>query len=90
MKKRLIIQVMGRVQGVFFRDTALTKASELNLKGLVENSSDGSVLIIAEGEEKNLLDLLKWAKIGPEFAEIEKIDSHFAEATGEFKNFQVK
>lgn len=90
MLKRITIKVKGRVQGVFFRQNTKEIAQELNLSGSVENSSDGSVLIIAEGEEKDLIKLLNWTKIGSNYAIVKKIESTFSEATGEFQIFQVQ
>ncbi|MFZ6664702.1 acylphosphatase [Peijinzhouia sedimentorum] len=72
--KSINISVHGKVQGVFFRMTALTKAIELNLKGSVQNKADGSVYIEAEGENENLENFLSWCKIGPEKAIVSSVD----------------
>ncbi|MBK7888769.1 MAG: acylphosphatase [Bacteroidetes bacterium] len=48
------IIVTGKVQGVFFRQSALSKALDLKLRGFVMNQPDGSVLIEAIGEEENI------------------------------------
>lgn len=90
MVKQIKIKIYGKVQGVFFRDSAVEKASDLNLVGEVSNLADGTVEIVAEGEEENLAKLIEWAKIGPEMAEVAKIDLNYFEPTGNFSDFQVK
>ena len=41
-------RITGKVQGVFYRQTAMEKATELGLKGFARNEPDGSVYIEAE------------------------------------------
>jgi len=48
------------------------------------------VEITAEGEEENLKKLRAWCQKGPLLAQIEKVESHWKEATGEFENFNIK
>ncbi|WP_446899667.1 acylphosphatase [Clostridium sp. LBM24168] len=52
--KRYAIRVSGRVQGVGFRYTANSIASNLNLTGWVKNMEDGSVCIEIQGDTKVL------------------------------------
>lgn len=89
MNKSLILNISGRVQGVFFRVYAEKKAQELGLTGFVKNEADGSVSIVAEGPEKKLNELLGWAKKGSQLAKVEKINLKQDRATGEFKNFKI-
>jgi acylphosphatase len=44
----------GRVQGVGFRFTVFGIANRCNLKGLVRNLSDGTVEMIAQGEDQDI------------------------------------
>ena len=55
--KRVQMTVRGRVQGVFFRASAQREARRLGLTGWVRNRADGSLEIVAEGEEAALRDL---------------------------------
>lgn len=71
--KHFSISVSGKVQGVWFRQSTLEKARELDLTGTVENLSDGTVQIEAEGREENLQELLDWCREGPEHAAVENI-----------------
>ena len=67
------IKITGKVQGVWFRDSTLKKAQELGVKGFVENQSDGSVYIEAEGTKSVLDEFTKWCHEGPPFAKVENV-----------------
>lgn len=71
--KTFRINVKGRVQGVFFRVSTREKAIGLGLKGWVRNEPDGSVLIEAEGSEKEMVEFIEWCKIGPPSSKVESI-----------------
>jgi len=47
--KRLHLKIFGRVQGVYFRSSAQSKAHELGLSGWAKNLPDGTVETVAEG-----------------------------------------
>jgi acylphosphatase len=74
MNKHFSINVMGRVQGVFFRASAREKAEELGVKGFVRNEPDGSVYIEAEADEKSLQQFMDWCGQGPPRARIDKLE----------------
>jgi acylphosphatase len=65
--------IKGKVQGVFFRASAKEKAEELGLKGIVENHSDGSVYLEAEGSEDKINELIEWCKKGPQQAVVDEV-----------------
>jgi len=50
--------IYGNVQGVGFRATTYQIARNLNLKGFVRNKEDNSVEILAQGEKKDLEQLI--------------------------------
>lgn len=89
MPKRLECQIFGRVQLVMFRDFAQRKARALKLTGTVKNLSDGSVFAVAEGEENELNQWLEHLEKGPLPAEVERVETKWLEATGEFKDFKI-
>lgn len=89
-KKQVILKIYGRVQMVLFRDSTRRKAKQLGLTGWVSNESDGTVKVVAEGEEKKLEELIKWCYNGPALAQVEKIDIDWQEATGQFEGFEIK
>jgi acylphosphatase len=65
MQQTLSITISGKVQGVFFRQTAKEKALELGLTGQVKNLRDGNVYIIASGTKEQLAAFTDWCKKGP-------------------------
>lgn len=64
------IRISGRVQGVFYRATAMDKALQLGINGFVRNEPDGIVYIEAEGDEKNIEMLIDWCRTGPSFSKV--------------------
>ncbi len=88
--KRIEIKVYGQVQGVFFRQGVKGKAEEFNLTGWVSNEPDGSVKIVAEGEEKNLQKLFDWCRNGTGRSRVEDIKFAWQETTGEFFSFAIR
>ena len=74
MKKAAIIKVYGRVQGVGFRFYTNKKAAELNISGFVQNKTDGSVYIEAQGNELDLQTFTDWVKIGTQWSIVNKVE----------------
>ncbi len=87
--KRLHLKIYGRVQGVYFRSSAQDKARELGLSGWAKNMPDGTVEIVAEGEEVQLQEYLEWCKKGPSVARVEKIEETWEETSGQLKGFSI-
>lgn len=73
MVKTINITVIGKVQGVYYRQSTKEKARELAITGFVRNLSDGSVEIIASGTDDQLNQLIKWCQIGPSRAIVSKV-----------------
>jgi acylphosphatase len=73
-----------------FRDSSRRKAQELNLSGWVRNEPDGTVVIVAEGEEKDLKELIEWCKNAPDYAKVDRVEVGWLEPTGHFDGFVVK
>lgn len=88
--KRIEIVAIGQVQGVFFRQGVKEVADELGITGWANNEEDGSVKIVAEGEEEGLQKLVEWCRKGTEWARVEKVEVEWGEAKGEFKNFEIQ
>lgn len=88
--KRIEVKVYGGVQGVFFRQGVKDMAEELGLTGWVSNELDGSVKIVAEGEEENLQKLVDWCKKGTNWSKVEDIKFEWQEASGEFSSFAIR
>lgn len=73
MKKQVILTITGRVQGVFYRSETEKTARELELCGYVKNNADGSVIVVAQGEENKLNQLIEWCKKGPDGAVVSDV-----------------
>ncbi|MED1438249.1 acylphosphatase [Aeribacillus composti] len=71
--KQYHIIVSGRVQGVGFRYFTQSKAVEHQISGWVRNKMDGTVEIVAEGEEQNLQNFLASIQKGSPFSNVENI-----------------
>lgn len=52
---RMRVRYEGRVQGVGFRATVVDVARKYQVTGRVANVSDGSVELVAEGEDSELI-----------------------------------
>ena len=88
-KVQLHAIIHGRVQGVFFRDTAKRFAEEFGICGSVKNLPDGTVEMIAQGEKEAIEKLLDTLKEHPGMASISKIDKTFGECKEEIQGFHV-
>ena len=82
------IQVFGKVQGVFYRASAKTKADDLKLMGWVRNEADGSVMIEVEGADERITEMIKWCKEGPPFSRVDDVLQESAENRGH-RQFQI-
>ena len=87
--KQLQLTVKGRVQGVYFRASAQREARRLGLTGWVKNRADGSIEILAEGEEVAIRDLYGWAQKGPGAARVDRVESRWRSFSGEFPDFRI-
>ena len=88
--KRVNILVSGIVQGVCFRYFAQQQAKHLGLTGWVRNLYNGKVEILAEGDDVNILELIKWSKHGPPHASVKNIEILWKSYQNEFSNFNIK
>ena len=81
--------VRGRVQLVMFRDFTERRAKKLGLRGFVRNLKDGSVEVVAQGEERNLEQLLQALHRGPLLAHVESVESEVRESADAFDTFGI-
>ena len=58
------VQVSGRVQGVFYRETLRRMAVERGVNGYARNTRDGLDAVL-EGPEPVVNELLQWCRKGP-------------------------
>lgn len=89
MAEHLNIHVYGRVQGVFYRASAMDIANTLGIKGFARNEKDGSVYIEAEGENDALKKFIDWCNQGPARASVERVTTEKADMKN-YSNFAVQ
>lgn len=65
--------VRGRVQGVFFRASTREQALRLGVRGYAKNLADGSVEVLACGNDGALEQLERWLQRGPPAARVEHV-----------------
>jgi acylphosphatase len=82
--------VSGQVQGVFFRDTARRRASELGLQGWVRNLRDGRVEVFAQGDDEAVQRLARWLRQGPRGAAVKSVEVQPAEGDPSLAGFEVR
>ena len=83
--------VHGRVQGVFFRAFVSQQAKDLGLAGYVRNLPGGdAVEVHAEGEAKQLEELVSRLKAGPPAARVERVVTSWAEYSGGYSGFSIR
>ena len=87
---RVHLKISGRVQGVYYRASALQEAQKLGLVGWVMNCADGSVETLAEGEKAKLDQFIAWCQRGPEGARITGIDIRWAAAEHDLHGFIIR
>jgi acylphosphatase len=73
--KRVRVTVRGRVQGVFFRADARSRAESLGLSGWIRNAADGSVEAVFEGEPERVDSMVEWCRRGPSGASVDEVEA---------------
>ena len=76
------LMILGRVQGVFYRNWTTETARRLGLAGWVRNRMDGSVEAWVEGPEDAVAQFIALAHQGPPAANVARIDVENIEAKG--------
>ena len=88
--KQLTTIVHGSVQGVSFRYYTRRAANRLGVTGWVANQRNGTVKVVAEGDEATLQEFLTFLREGSPAARVERVDATWAEAEDAFQNFSVR
>ena len=86
---RLRLQIHGRVQGVFFRDSVRQAAIEHGVSGWAENRSDGSVEAVLEGEPDAVRTVAAFCRGGPRHARVARVDERQEPAEG-LRGFEIR
>jgi acylphosphatase len=81
--KRIRVVASGRVQGVFYRATCARLARGLGLTGYVRNLPDGRVEAAFEGPDAAVDEMVAWSGVGPDFADVDRLDVVAEDPLGE-------
>lgn len=71
--KTIQLTISGKVQGVFYRQSAKRKAEALGIKGWILNQEDRSVLATVSGDENQLDEFVNWCRKGPLGARVDHV-----------------
>ncbi len=81
--------ISGRVQGVYYRESARQEAQRLGITGWVRNLADGRVECHLEGSVEALAQLERWLWQGPAAARVTGVVLEEVACEG-FTDFQVR
>jgi acylphosphatase len=82
--------VRGRVQGVAFRVATVREGQALGLDGYARNLSDGTVEVVARGDEDSLQKLIAFLKEGPPAAQVTGVELDWAELFPVQRGFNLR
>lgn len=82
--------VTGRVQMVMYRDFTKRKAQALGIVGEVENMSDGSVRVYAEGGKENIEKFISALQTGSMLSRVGNVAYQYREPKGGFESFYIQ
>jgi len=68
--------VSGRVQGVWYRQSAAEQARAQRVAGWARNLADGRVELWAEGARPDVDAFLAWCRTGPRHARVARLEVH--------------
>lgn len=88
--RRAEFRVYGMVQGVGFRYFVYRNAMALGLVGYAKNMFDGTVYVVAEGDEGKLQKLYELLRAGPSHSYVEKVEVEFSEPIDIFQGFDIR
>jgi acylphosphatase len=87
IRRRVIAR--GRVQGVFFRDSARERAKAHGVSGWVCNRGDGAVEAVLEGQSEAVDRVVRFFETGPPHASVEHVEVQEESPEG-LTGFQVR
>ncbi|HEX2650023.1 MAG TPA: acylphosphatase [Burkholderiales bacterium] len=74
MDVTLHLRIVGRVQGVGYRDALRREALARGVSGWVRNRRDGSVEALVQGSAEAVDALIAWARRGPPAARVQDVE----------------
>ncbi len=89
MNKHIKIQISGKVQGVWFRDSVRNAANKLELVGYVKNNNDGTVITEACGDEKRFKEFVNLCRQGSKSSDVKGVDYIIDNEVYNYDNFEI-
>ena len=83
------IVVHGRVHGVGYRWSCKREADRLGVDGWVQNRPDGTVELVAGGNETAVRQLVEWCRRGPRGAIVTDVEVFAEDAPGGGGGFDI-
>ncbi len=80
--------IKGKVQGVFYRASAMEEAEKLGIKGWIKNTSEGNVEAVVNGDQDMIERYVAWCWKGPSRAKVESVEVRHIEDK-KFDRFEV-
>ncbi|MFA4931792.1 MAG: acylphosphatase [Caldisericia bacterium] len=80
--KNLVADVSGRVQGVGFRYFVEQTGVQLGIDARAENMDDGTVHVVASGDEQRLLRLVELLRQGSRYSSVDHVDYTIMDGCG--------
>ena len=87
VRRRLLVR--GRVQGVFFRDSARQRARHEGVAGWARNREDGALEVVLEGPRPAVDRVAAFCETGPPQASVRGVEAHSEEPEG-LTGFEVR
>ncbi|MCP3677615.1 MAG: acylphosphatase [Deltaproteobacteria bacterium] len=81
--------ITGLVQGVFFRAQTREVAMSHGVCGWVRNRDDGAVEALLEGEDRAVMEVVRWCHKGPPSANVADVAVSWHDATDRYDDFRV-
>ena len=82
--------VSGRVQGVSFRYFTRQRALQLGVRGWVQNNTDGTVEVTAQGTKDELEELLRFLHVGSPGSNVQTVNVEWQSVTHALQPFIIR
>lgn len=87
--KEIKATVSGKVQGVFFRQFVKSTAEFFSIVGEVLNREDGTVFVVAQGDEETLKSFIRALWQGSRASEVQDVSVEWGEVEEQYNDFNI-
>lgn len=84
------LRMIGRVQGVFFRQSTREMAEQIGLAGWVRNCPDGSVEALFVGSREQVDRAIAWCRQGPPAAAVDDLETTWEDLPEREAGFRIR